>query len=175
MKTRILLAAMALALSPAVSGAAGPAPPAPLPAGSSGWRWPLSPDPKVVRAFDPPAKPWLSGHRGVDLEAAASGAPVTTPASGTVTFVGVVVDRPVITIDHGDGLRSSFEPVQSDLVKGAYVAAGGTLGRILPGHCGPVPCVHWGVRRGENYVNPLAFVMDLRPSILLPPLEPAPG
>jgi hypothetical protein len=31
------------------------------------------------------------------------------------------------------------------------------------------------VRRGEIYVNPLAFVMDLRPSILLPPLDPAPG
>jgi hypothetical protein len=24
------------------------------------------------------------------------------------------------------------------------------------------------VRRGEDYVNPLGFVMDLRPSILLP-------
>jgi hypothetical protein len=85
------------------------------------------------------------------------------------------VDRPVITIDHGDGLRSSFEPVESGLVKGTPVAEGGTLGKLLPGHCGPVPCVHWGVRRGENYINPLAFVMDLRPSILLPPLDPAPG
>ena len=66
----------------------------------------------MLRAFDPPAKPWLSGHRGVDLQAAHDGAPVTSPAAGTVSFVGVVVDRPVITIDHGDGLRSSFEPVR---------------------------------------------------------------
>jgi murein DD-endopeptidase MepM/ murein hydrolase activator NlpD len=129
----------------------------------------------VLRAFDPPDQPWLSGHRGVDLRAASFGAPVTTPAPGTVSFVGVVVNRPVITIDHGDGLRSSFEPVASELVKGDPVAEGGTLGQILPGHCGALPCVHWGVRRGEIYVNPLAFVMDLRPSILLPPLDPAPG
>jgi murein DD-endopeptidase MepM/ murein hydrolase activator NlpD len=129
----------------------------------------------VLRAFDPPAKPWLSGHRGVDLEAATFDALVTTPASGTVSFVGVVVDRPVITIDHGNGLRSSFEPVESALVKGAHVVEGETLGHILPAHCGALPCVHWGVRRGEDYVNPLAFVTDLRPSILLPPLDPAPG
>lgn len=179
MKTPALLAALVLvlALSPVASGAAVPAPsgsvsPDPAPAR---WSWPLSPKPAVLRPFDPPAKPWLSGHRGVDLEAAFFGAPVSTPAAGTVSFVGVVVDRPVITIDHGDGLRSSFEPVESGLVKGAAVAAGGILGKILPGHCGPTPCVHWGVRRGEDYLNPLAFVMDLRPSILLPPLDPAPG
>jgi murein DD-endopeptidase MepM/ murein hydrolase activator NlpD len=144
-------------------------------AGPPGWSWPLSPKPGVLRAFDPPPKPWLSGHRGVDLASASFGTPVTAPSSGTVSFVGVVVDRPVITIDHGDGLRSSFEPVESELIKGAHVAEGGTLGNILPGHCGTLPCVHWGVRRGETYVNPLAFVMDLRPSILLPPLDPAPG
>ncbi|MDQ0821993.1 murein DD-endopeptidase MepM/ murein hydrolase activator NlpD [Arthrobacter sp. V4I6] len=190
MKTPALLAALVLALSAVASGAGALSPagsvsavPAPAgstaagskPAGSAGWSWPLNPKPTVLRAFDPPAKPWLGGHRGVDLEAASFGALVTAPASGTVSFVGVVVDRPVITIDHGDGLRSSFEPVASELVKGAYVAEGGMLGKILPAHCGPTPCVHWGVRRGENYVNPLAFVMDLRPSILLPPLDPAPG
>jgi murein DD-endopeptidase MepM/ murein hydrolase activator NlpD len=128
----------------------------------------------VLRAFDPPARPWLSGHRGVDLRAAHDGVPVTSPAAGTVSFVGVVVDRPVITIDHGNGLRSSFEPVQSGLLPGAAVAQGDILGSSLPGHCGPVPCIHWGVRRGGEYLNPLAFVMDLRPSVLLP-LEPGPG
>lgn len=132
------------------------------------WAWPLAPRPGVLRAFDPPDKPWMSGHRGVDLEAAHDGAPVTSPASGTVSFVGVVVDRPVITIDHGNGLRSSFEPVQSTLTTGDAVAKGQAIGTVLAGHCGALPCVHWGVRRGEDYLNPLAFVLDLRPSILLP-------
>ena len=198
MKTPALLAALVLALSPVAPGAAALSPAGPaavgpsagtkpeesrparsagsaLSAGSAQWSWPLNPKLAALRVFDPPAKPWLSGHRGVDLEAASFGAVVSAPASGTVSFVGVVVDRPVITIDHGNGLRSSFEPVESGLVEGAHVARGESLGHILPGHCGAQPCVHWGVRRGEDYVNPLALVTDLRPSILLPPLDPAPG
>ncbi|SLJ93218.1 M23 family metallopeptidase [Arthrobacter sp. P2b] len=183
MKPSLLLAALLLlpasvasttqplpsSFSPAVhaagttaAGDAGAAVPAPS------WQWPLAPRPKVLRNFDPPPKPWLSGHRGVDLGAGYDGAPVTSPAAGTVSFVGVVVDRPVITIDHGNGLRSSFEPVESTLAAGNPVAAGQVIGTALPGHCGVSACIHWGVRRGEDYVNPLQFVMDLRPSILLP-------
>jgi murein DD-endopeptidase MepM/ murein hydrolase activator NlpD len=85
------------------------------------------------------------------------------------------VDRRGITIDHGNGLRSSFEPVESTLRPGDAVAEGSVLGRALPGHCGGTPCIHWGVRRGDDYLNPLAFVMDLRPSILLPPVNPGSG
>ncbi|TNB73817.1 M23 family metallopeptidase [Arthrobacter sp. BB-1] len=132
------------------------------------WQWPLAPRPRVLRDFDPPPKPWLSGHRGVDLGTASDGAHVASPAAGTVSFVGVVVDRPVITIDHGNGLRSSFEPVESTLAAGSTVAAGQLIGSVIPGHCPAESCVHWGVRRGDDYVNPLQFVMDLRPSILLP-------
>jgi murein DD-endopeptidase MepM/ murein hydrolase activator NlpD len=104
----------------------------------------------------------------VDLQAAADGGPVTAPESGTVSFVGVVVDRPVITIDHGNGLRSSFEPVESSLAAGAAVSKGDVVGTVVHGHCASLPCIHWGVRRGEEYLNPLSLVTDLRPSILLP-------
>ena len=161
---------IALLLAMTLAGPAGAAPTA-HPRETTvrpSWAWPLSPRPAVVRPFDPPPEPWLSGHRGVDLQAAADGVPVTSPADGVVTFVGVVVDRPVITIDHSGGLRSSFEPVHSTLRKGDTVAKGQEIGALEPGHCGQLPCVHWGVRRGEEYVDPLAFVMDLRPSVLLP-------
>ncbi|AOT03938.1 M23 family metallopeptidase [Arthrobacter sp. U41] len=174
-----LAAALLLALAP-VTASAGPSlmrgpGSGPGPSVADSWSWPLNPRPAVVRGFDPPARPWLSGHRGVDLRAAYDAAPVTSPAAGTVSFVGVVVDRPVITVDHGNGLRSSFEAVRSVLGAGAAVEEGDVLGWILPGHCGPEPCIHWGVRRGEAYLNPMAFVTDLRPSILLPPKDPAPG
>jgi murein DD-endopeptidase MepM/ murein hydrolase activator NlpD len=183
MKPSLLLAALLLlpasvasttqplpsSFSPAVhaagttaAGDAGAAVPAPS------WQWPLAPRPKVLRNFDPPPKPWLSGHRGVDLGAGYDGAPVTSPAAGTVSFVGVVVDRPVITIDHGNGLRSSFEPVDSSLRKGDKVDAGGPLGTVSgTTHCSP-GCFHWGVRLGEGYIDPLQFVLDRRPSVLLP-------
>lgn len=159
MKAMLVLAALLL-----IPAAAAPAETAPR----ASWEWPLSPRPAVLRAFDPPDKPWMSGHRGVDLEATRDGVPVTSPESGTVSFVGVVVDRPVITIDHGGGLRSSFEPVKSTLTAGTAVAKGETIGTLQPGHCGAPACVHWGVKKGDAYVNPLGFVTDLRPSILLP-------
>ncbi|MFJ4227807.1 M23 family metallopeptidase [Paenarthrobacter nicotinovorans] len=132
------------------------------------WSWPLSPKPAVLRTFDPPDKPWLSGHRGVDLGPAPDGGPVTAPSDGVVTFAGVVVDRPVLTIDQGDGLKSSFEPVISALKEGDHVVKGQTIGNVQPGHCGSTTCLHWGVRRDGEYVNPLGFVADLRPSVLLP-------
>jgi murein DD-endopeptidase MepM/ murein hydrolase activator NlpD len=168
MKANVVVAVLLLFHAAAV-------PQAPAPRGD--WDWPLSPKPAVLRSFDPPDKPWMSGHRGVDLGAAHDGAPVTSPAPGTVSFVGVVVDRPVITIDHGGGLRSRLEPVESTLAAGAVVAKGGVIGTLRAGHCGAVSCVHWGVRRADDYLNPLEFVTDLRPSILLPVRRagPAPG
>ncbi|SEI67256.1 Peptidase family M23 [Arthrobacter sp. yr096] len=160
----LLKALMATAAALAVMGATAstPAPASPH------WSWPLSPKPSVLRTFDPPDKPWLSGHRGVDLGPAADGGPVTAPSDGVVTFAGVVVDRPVITIDQGNGLRSSFEPVASGLKPGDAVRKGQVLGSLEPGHCGSTTCLHWGVRRGDDYVNPLGFLADMRPSVLLP-------
>lgn len=163
MKASILVALMLLIAPLAGEGAA----PAAIGEPRGNWSWPLSPEPAVLRGFDPPDKPWLSGHRGVDLQAAPDAAQVTSPESGIVTFAGVVVDRPVITIDHG-GVRSSFEPVESSLAVGTAVSKGDVIGTVLTGHCGDTPCLHWGVRRGEEYLNPLSFVRDLRPSILLP-------
>ncbi|WP_311215205.1 MULTISPECIES: M23 family metallopeptidase [unclassified Arthrobacter] len=150
------------------AGAVGPSGPAAPDQASLRWSWPLSPKPDVLRIFDPPDKPWLSGHRGVDLGPVSDDGKVTAPSDGVVTFAGVVVDRPVLTIDHGDGLKSSFEPVTSELKAGDTVRKGQNIGSMEPGHCSSATCLHWGVRRGEVYVNPLGFVEDLRPSILLP-------
>lgn len=114
----------------------------------------------------------MAGHRGVDLGAAEG--VVLSPADGTVVFVGTVVDRPVLTIDHGSGLLSSFEPVTASVTEGESVRAGQEIGRVsTEPHC-PGPCVHWGVRDNGEYVNPLPFVSDRRPSVLLP-LDPGEG
>ena len=136
------------------------------------WSWPLSPAPALVRPFEAPPQRWLAGHRGVDL-AAPPGAPVLSPAAGTVTFAGWVVNRPVLTVDLGDGLLASFEPVLAEKSAGDSVAEGEVLGTLadpasaVPGHCA-VSCLHWGVRLNREYVNPLKYVTDRRPSVLLP-------
>lgn len=136
------------------------------------WRPPVVGAPEVLRPFAAPPAPWAAGHRGVDL-AAAEGSPVLSPADGVVSFVGVVVDRPVVSLDHGDGLVSAFEPVETDREVGDVVAAGdtiGTLARELDGssHCAGASCLHWGVRLHGDYLNPLLLTGDLEPSVLLP-------
>ena len=96
-----------------------------------------------------------------------------SPAAGAVSFSGWVVNRPVLTVDLGDGLLASFEPVVAEKSAGDPVAEGEVLGRVAgpeaasPGHCA-VSCLHWGVRLNQEYVNPLNYVTDRRPSVLLP-------
>ncbi|GAA2520434.1 MAG: M23 family metallopeptidase [Kocuria sp.] len=140
----------------------------PAAAAPAGWAWPVSPRPAVERHFEAPAKKWLPGHRGVDLHAP-PGTEVHAPQAGTVSFTGVVVDREVLTIDHGDGHKSSFEPVLATVGGGDRVTRGQVIGKVAePGHGPGGTAVHWGVREDREYVNPLQFVVDLRPSVLLP-------
>lgn len=137
------------------------------------WQWPLAPDPPVLRRFDRPTARWAAGHRGVDL-AARGGQEVRAPASGRVVFAGVVVDRPVISVLHEGGARSTFEPAVASRAVGEAVAAGEVLGRLAEGagHCAPGPCLHWGVRLGSGraavYLDPLLLVAPRGPSVLIP-------
>ena len=137
----------------------------PGPAAAVGYGWPVTARPQVVRAFDPPAQRWLSGHRGVDLRADA-GQPVLSPTDGTVTFSGTVVDRQVITVQDAGGRRHSFEPVTEPLAAGTVVRRGDRLALVAPGHC-TAGCVHWGVRQGRTYVDPLGLLARPR-AVLLP-------
>ncbi|MEU5904963.1 M23 family metallopeptidase [Micromonospora sp. NPDC047467] len=134
-----------------------------------GWfRWPVDGPPHPVRLFDPPPRPWLAGHRGVDL-AAPPGAVIRSAGAGTVLFAGVVAGRPVVTVGHADGLRTTHEPVQPAVRPGQPVTAGTPLGELLPGHpgCPADACLHWGLRRGDEYLDPLAL-LGLGPVRLLP-------
>ncbi|MER7589313.1 M23 family metallopeptidase [Micromonospora sp. NPDC127501] len=143
---------------------------APAPAGR--FRWPVDGPPRPVRRFDPPPRQWLPGHRGVDL-AASAGAVVRSAGPGTVLFAGLVAGRPVVTVGHADGLRTTHEPVRPAVRPGQPVTAGAPLGELLPGHpgCPTEACLHWGLRRGEEYLDPLAL-LGLGPVRLLPVSAP---
>lgn len=136
----------------------------PVPASGAAWVWPLDPPPEVVRAFVLPEQRWLPGHRGVDLlvsaDAGGSGGAVRAPASGRVRFVGHVAGKPVVVVEHAGGLRSTFEPATSHLAPGAGVTRGQTVGEVTTtaGHCAPSMCLHWGVLRGDTYLDPLALL-----------------
>ncbi|MCC2309058.1 M23 family metallopeptidase [Cellulomonas chengniuliangii] len=124
---------------------------------------------EVLRPFERPTARWSPGHRGVDL-ATRVGGDVVAPADGVVAFAGIVVDRHVVTVTHADGRRSSLEPVTSSLAAGAQVRRGEVLGRVedAPGHCAPATCLHWGVREGEDYIDPMSLIAGAGPVVLLP-------
>lgn len=130
--------------------------------------WPLTPEPEVVRPFEAPASTYGPGHRGVDL-AATPDQPVLAAAEGVVMFAGELAGRGVISIDH-DVLRTTYEPVLPAVAKGERVYAGQRIGTVATGHPGCVrdACLHWGVREGENYLNPLLLVGE-RAEIRLKP------
>jgi murein DD-endopeptidase MepM/ murein hydrolase activator NlpD len=132
--------------------------------------WPLQPKPAVVRAFDPPATVWGSGHRGVDL-AGRAGQGVRAALGGTVTFAGMLAGRGVVVVDHGD-TRTTYEPVEASVSSGDVVAAGAVLGSLTlaASHCLPTVCLHWGwIRNADDvYLDPLALVGLGAPIRLLP-------
>jgi murein DD-endopeptidase MepM/ murein hydrolase activator NlpD len=114
---------------------------------------------QVVRRFDPPPEPWLAGHRGVDL-AAAEGAMVRAAGAGVIVFSGRVAGRGVVSVVHSGGLRTTYEPVASQRRVGDVVAAGEEIGRLARGHpgCPVAACLHWGLRRGADYLDPLSLL-----------------
>lgn len=119
--------------------------------------WPLNPHP-VLRRFEPPSTPFGPGHRGVDLGGAAD-QPVLAAGDGVVRYAGPLADRPVISIEHAGGLHTTYEPVTPTVQPGQQVTRGQLVGRLQPGHAGcPAVCLHWGVRRGAEYLDPLRLV-----------------
>lgn len=75
----------------------------------------------------------------------------------------------MVVVAHAEGLRSTFEPVRGQVIVGTVVRAGDPVAVLAetPGHCAPTTCLHWGVRRGDTYLDPLSF-MARRPIVLLP-------
>jgi murein DD-endopeptidase MepM/ murein hydrolase activator NlpD len=125
-------------------------------------RWPLEPEPQVVRGFEPPPSPYAAGHRGVDL-AGSPGQPVLAALPGTVGFAGSIGGKPVVTVVHG-GRRTTYEPVAASVVAGQEVDAGEVLGRltVTDSHCFPATCLHWGLIEGtgddQAYLDPLSLL-----------------
>lgn len=146
-RTHRFLMLVLLLLSPAAPASAAPA-----------WSWPLVGVPQITRPFAPGPTPFSPGHRGVDLLGLA-GEPVLAAGAGVVSYAGMLAGRGVIAVVHGS-LRTTYEPVAASVHVGQHVASGSVLGRLQAGHDGcPAPaCLHWGLRRGETYLNPVGLV-----------------
>ena len=122
----------------------------------------------VVRPFRAPPTRYGPGHRGVDL-AATPGQLIRSAGDGVVRFAGAVAGRSVVVIVHADGISTEYEPVRPLVAAGAAVRRGTAIARLQGHHPGcPRACLHWGARRGPDYLDPLLLLRPLGPVVLLP-------
>jgi murein DD-endopeptidase MepM/ murein hydrolase activator NlpD len=130
------------------------------------WEWPVDRF-RLVAPYVQPADRYSAGHRGLDLQPIDGGA-VLAPAPGIVAYAGTVADRPLITIDHGDGLVTTLEPVTASVQVGEAVARGDGVGEVsIGGHTTP-GALHFGVRYDGEYINPLVLLGGVPRAVLLP-------
>ena len=159
---RRVLSAVGVLLLVCVQGAAASAAPQ--------TRWLDAPVPlEIAAVFSKPASEWGPGHRGIDLYSLED-AQVRSPGPGIITFAGDVAGRGVVVVLHPTGLRSSLEPVAASVTVGQSVSAGSVVGTVelRQSHCAPRACVHWGVRDGDDYLDPLDVLRGYGPIRLLP-------
>ncbi|MGH2684743.1 MAG: peptidoglycan DD-metalloendopeptidase family protein [Actinomycetota bacterium] len=104
-------------------------------------------DAPIVDPFRPPAGPYGSGNRGIDL-GTERGDEVWAARAGTVVFAGAVAGTLHVVIAHDDGLRTSYSFLGTITVRvGDRVESGtrvGTAGGTT----------HFGVRAGDAYLDP---------------------
>ncbi len=130
------------------------------------WAWPVIGP--VIRGFDPPASPFGTGHRGIDIGAPV-GSLVRAPAPGVVYFAGRIGAEIFLGVDHGAGLRTTYSWLGGLLVaKGDRVVTGQPIAHSGWGHPGdPAPSLHFGVKLAGLYVDPMAYLLALNISDLI--------
>ncbi|MCK0111287.1 M23 family metallopeptidase [Ornithinimicrobium sp. F0845] len=120
-----------------------------------------------MRPFDPPEERWLPGHRGIDL-VGQTYSPVLAVADGTVTYSGSIAGVGIVSVTHPDGVRSTYQPVTDRVDEGEQVRAGDQLGLlgVWGSHCLIRACLHLGAVRGEDYLDPLLFLLSWQLTLL---------
>jgi murein DD-endopeptidase MepM/ murein hydrolase activator NlpD len=173
---RVSLAVM-LALSGALVGSPLGSPPGHLSArlgegpDYGSYSWPLKGP--VIRGFEPPPSDYEAGHRGIDI-AAAFGTDVKASREGIVAFAGWVGGSLFVSIDHADGVRTTYSWLSEVLVRrGQSVGRGELIARSGHGHNDvPQPHLHFGARVGSTYIDPMLLLegADVSDLIHLAPL-----
>lgn len=113
--------------------------------------WDAPVDAPISDPFRPPSRRYGPGNRGIEY-ATEPGQDVVAVAAGVVEFAGPVAGLPVVVIDHGAGLRSSYVNLLDGSVgrglvvgRGQRIAAAGEA-------------FHLGARRDGNYVDPAELI-----------------
>ncbi len=108
-------------------------------------------DAPVSDPFRMPENSYGPGNRGIEYDTD-PGQVVRAAAAGVVQFAGAVAGALHVTVDHGNGLRSSYSYLQRISVRqGASVVRGSVIG--ITGER-----LHFGVRRNDDYHDPAHYI-----------------
>lgn len=120
---------------------------------------------QVVDPFRPPAHIGASGNRGLEY-GSSDNQVVAAAADGLVAFAGPVAGRKVITIQHDDGIRTTYTGLLE-----IWVVEGMTVNR----HAGIAIAssgFHFGARILDHYLDP-QILIDASAVEFVPRLVPA--
>jgi murein DD-endopeptidase MepM/ murein hydrolase activator NlpD len=124
---------------------------------SSGWRWPLL-GPITQRFGQSLTK--YGFHQGIDIDGQ-TGDRVRAARGGRVVVAGRYdgCGGLEVHIDHGGGISSWYRHLSRiDVTTGVAVAAGTAIGRVGDTGCSLGSHLHFGIRKGSTFVDPLRYL-----------------
>ena len=135
---------------------------------------PLKFEPRITSRFSGSRKHPILGyaraHNGVDYHAP-TGAPVGAVAPGVVTMAGWTAGGGrTVKVRHSNGYETEYLHLSSIAVRtGARVGQGDLVGRVGQTGLATGPHLHYGMKKGGRYVNPVIEHRNM------PPGEPIPA
>ena len=152
-------AGVAASLGAALACVAAPvAPPAAAATPTIGrYAWPVRGP--VIRGFEPPGSPYGPGHRGIDI-AVPFGTAVGAASEGLVAFAGFVAGSLYVSIDHPDGVRTTYSFLSAvEVRRGQAVRRGERIAASGHGHPDvDRPHLHFGAKIGDTYIDPMLLL-----------------
>jgi murein DD-endopeptidase MepM/ murein hydrolase activator NlpD len=131
-----------------------PKPPA---SATTGWRWPLLGP--ITQLFGESLTKY-GFHQGIDIDGD-TGDPVRAARTGRVVVAGYWDECGglQVHIDHGSGLSSWYRHLSRiDVSKGSQVEVGAVIGRVGNTGCSLGSHLHFGIRLGTTFVDPLRYL-----------------
>lgn len=125
----------------------------------------------IGRRFQAPEVDWGPGHRGIDF-IVARGTGVRAAGPGVVAFAGSVASVGAVTVDHGNGLQTTYSDLDEiNVLRGESVTQGTWIGRSGMAHESTSLGLHFAVKLRGRYVDPEIYLgaVDLSRAIRLVP------
>lgn len=130
--------------------------------GNTSFIWPCPSSSRITSNFggrESPTEGASSNHQGIDI-GASTGSNILAAASGVVTIATYSSSAGnYVMISHGGGVSTVYMHCSSLLVsEGEQVSQGQVIAKVGSTGYSTGPHLHFGIRSGGSYVNPLNYV-----------------